>query len=82
MVIVVVWKIWVMYIVINYFFVNLVVSDILVLLWCLSIYNFVVVGFIFKGKFGDYLCWFFIGDFVDFFCFGVIFFIFSVLVIE
>lgn len=82
LVFVVVWKIKMMYMMMNYLFVNLVVSDIFVLLWCLSMYNFVVVGFFFEGELGDYLCRFFIGDFMDIFCLGVMIFMFIVLVVE
>lgn len=81
-VIVVVWKMCIMYMVMNYLFVNLVFSDIFVLLWCFCIYDFVVIGLFFKGIIGDYLCRFFIVDLMDILCFGVILFILIVLVVE
>ena len=82
MVIAVVWKTRAMHTATNYLLVNLAASDILVLLWCPSTYNFAVAGFIPKGKLGDYLCRFFIGDPVDFLCLGVTLFTLSVLAIE
>lgn len=62
LVIIVVYRIRFMYLIINFFFVNLVVSDVIILLWCLRIYSFVFYLNYLIGKFGDYICKIFIGN--------------------
>lgn len=82
LVIAVVWKTRAMHTTTNYLLVNLAASDILVLLWCPSTYNFAVVGSVPTGNLGDYLCRFFIGDPVDTLCLGVTLFTLTVLAVE
>ena len=66
----------------NYLLVNLAASDILVLLWCPSTYNFAVVGSFPDGQLGDFLCRFFTGDPMDTLCLGVTIFTLTVLAAE
>ena len=66
----------------NYLLVNLAASDILVLLWCPSTYDFAVTGSLPKGTLGDSLCRFFIGDSVDILCLGVTLFTLTMLAVE
>lgn len=82
LVIAVVWKTKAMHTTTNYLLVNLAASDILVLLWCPSTYNFAVVGSFPEGQLGDYLCRFFTGDPMDTLCLGVTLFTLTVLAVE
>ena len=82
LVIAVVWKTKTMHTTTNYLLVNLAASDILVLLWCPSTYNFAVVGSFPDGQLGDYLCRFFTGDPMDTLCLGVTIFTLTVLAVE
>lgn len=82
LVIAVVWKTKAMHTATNYLLVNLAASDILVLLWCPSTYNFAIVGSLPEGQPGDYLCRFFIGDPMDTLCLGVTLFTLTVLAVE
>ena len=82
LVIAVVWKTKTMHTTTNYLLVNLAASDILVLLWCPSTYNFAVVGSFPEGQLGDYLCRFFTGDPMDTLCLGVTIFTLAVLAVE
>lgn len=81
-VIIVVCKIKSMYMIINIFFVNLVVSDIVILFWCLRIYSFVFYFIYFLGKIGDYICKMFIGNVIVMVVIVSFVLIFFVLVIE
>ena len=82
LVIAVVWKTKTMHTTTNYLLVNLAASDILVLLWCSSTYNFAVVDSFPEGQLGDYLCRFFTGDPMDTLCLGVTIFTLTVLAVE
>ena len=82
LVIAVVWKTKTMHTTTNYLLVNLAASDILVLLWCPSTYNFAVVDSFPEGQLGDYLCRFFTGDPMDTLCLGVTIFTLTVLAVE
>lgn len=82
LVLAVVWKTKTMHTTTNYLLVNLAASDILVLLWCPSTYNFAVVGSFPEGELGDYLCRFFTGDPMDTLCLGVTIFTLTVLAVE
>lgn len=81
-VIAVVWKTKAMHTATNYLLVNLAASDILVLLWCPSTYNYAIVGSLPEGQLGDYLCRFFVGDPMDTLCLGVTLFTLTVLAVE
>lgn len=82
LVIIIVYKSRLMFFIINILFVNVVVVDFVLLVWC---FIFLVVNLLGKYVFGkvvDFICKFFIGYFVMCVIVGVIYFSFVVLVLE
>lgn len=81
-VIVIVCKMFLMCMIINYFLLNLVVVDLLILFFCFGIYDFVLNFLRINFILGDIVCKFFIGNVVVCIIFDVFVLILCVIVVE
>lgn len=66
----------------NYFFLNLVVVDLLILFFCFGLYDFVLVYVDLEGFIGDFICKLFVGNVIVLIIINVVVFMVCMIVVE